>query len=117
MKDYHKEPTEEPETPIETVDHMDKDEGTATNKQPVPLEEITEIFKEPTSDNIVSPANVKDLESLTTGVAVEAFRGGEWIPGVITKIWKTKKVVEAKIIGPRINAWYKLHSTSIRRPA
>jgi hypothetical protein len=27
MKDDHKEPTEEPETPIETVDHTDKDKG------------------------------------------------------------------------------------------
>jgi hypothetical protein len=99
------------------VDHTDKDEGTATNEWPVPLEEITEIFKGPTSNNIVSPANVEDLESLTTGVAVEALRGGEWIPGVITKIRKTKKAVEAKIIGPKINAWHKLHSTSVRRPA
>jgi hypothetical protein len=117
MKDDHKEPTEEPETLIETVDHMDEDEGTATNERPVPLEEITEIFKGSTSDNIVLLANVEDLESLTTGVAVEVLRGGEWIPGVITKIRKTKKAVEAKIIGPRINAWHKLHSTSVWRPA
>jgi hypothetical protein len=32
MKNDHNEPTEEPETPIETVDHTDKDEGTTTNK-------------------------------------------------------------------------------------
>jgi hypothetical protein len=50
MKDDHKEPTEEPETPIETIDHIDKDEGTATNKRPLLLKEITEIFKGPTSN-------------------------------------------------------------------
>jgi hypothetical protein len=78
MKDNHTEPMEEePETPTETVDHMDKEEGTVTNKQPVPLEELTEIFEGLTSNNLVSLANVEDLESLTTGVAVEILWSGE----------------------------------------
>jgi hypothetical protein len=117
MKDDHEEFTEEePQTPSETVDHTDE-EITVTYKRPVPVEEITEIFRGPTCENIVSPANVEEPESFAIGVTVEALRSGEWISGVITKIRKTKKAVTAKIIGPRINAWHKMHSTSVRRPA
>jgi hypothetical protein len=108
---------EEPETPIETVDHINKEERTATNKQSVIVEKIIEIFKGPISNNLISPANVKDLDSFTTGVAVEILRSGEWISRVITKKQKTKRAMEAKIIGPWINIWHKLHSSSIWRPA
>jgi hypothetical protein len=114
MKDNHEESIEEEsQTPSETVDHTDKEEITVTYEWPVPLEEITEIFRGPTCKNIVSPANVEEPESFAIGVTVEALRSREWISGVITKIRKTKKAIEAKIIGPRINAWHKMHSTSI----
>jgi hypothetical protein len=45
---------EEPQTPSETVDHMDKEETTVTYEWPVPLEEITEIFRGPTEYRITS---------------------------------------------------------------
>jgi hypothetical protein len=67
-------------------------------------------------ENIVSPANLDKPESFAIGATVEALQSREWISGVITKIRKTKKAVKAKIIGPRINAWHKLHSTNIQRP-
>jgi hypothetical protein len=75
------------------MDHTDKEETTVTYKRPVPLEEITEIFRGPTCENIVSAANVEELESFAIRVTVEALRRGEWISGVITKIQKTKKAV------------------------
>jgi hypothetical protein len=59
----------------------------------VPLEEITEIFEGPTSNSIIFPTNVEDLESLAIRVEVEVLQSREWIPGVITKIQKTKKVM------------------------
>jgi hypothetical protein len=60
---------------------------------------------------------VEDPESLVIRVEVKVFQSGKWIPGVITKIQKTKEVVKGRIIGPRINAWHKAHSTSVQRPA
>jgi hypothetical protein len=41
---------------------MDEEEETATNERLVPLKEIPEIFKGPTSDSIISPANIENPE-------------------------------------------------------
>jgi hypothetical protein len=78
--------------------------------------EISEIFDTPTTQNLISPANIEEPGNFEIGVEVEVFRKGQWIPGTIQKIRKQRKAVEARIVGPRINAWHKLHSNSIRKP-
>jgi hypothetical protein len=75
MKNNHEESTdkEKPQIPSETVDYTDKEEEPVMDNRPVPLKEITEIFKGPTSNSIISPTNVEDLESLAIKVDVEVL--------------------------------------------